>query len=506
MDREKNLLLSDELLAQVLKDANLLRGDMSEKFRSFDLGQGLKAGPNSDVLKIIDRLRHNLNVALWPDRSAIGIRYDSLDAGQSEQVVSLIVNKYIDWRANGIANGFDAEMVAADKNLAARREDFLNSQRAFLDFVEQRAARREEVEDNAAQKQKIENEISALKKKYGPLHPAMQAAQKKLAALKANDASRNTANDQIRFADLRDTMDRNFEKLDAAIRNAVALQQRKTNAAPFEIVPSPKIQVTSSDKMLKFKYAWAAFLSLLSAWLYLKLRPLLHPAFDSANDVNRVLKVPVIATVPIGDVEGALEVPSGSMADALKKLRAEIKLRLRTIPTKLVTITATTPDEARAAIIGGMARLSAARGAEKILIIDADLRAPTFQTFFPTPRTTRNLVDYLSGQVRIEDIIIRTDPSGAHIIYGTSVPNTALDLISSDKMKTLLHSLREVYDLVLVQAPLAGDGPDARVLGALSDQVLYIVGKRHALKSEVAEAIAPFRLNGGLCLSIVLQE
>ena len=103
-----------------------------------------------------------------------------------------------------------------------------------------------------------------------------------------------------------------------------------------------------------------------------------------------------------------------------------------------------------------------------------------------------SLVEYLSGQNKLEEIIDTNDPSGLHVIYGRAAPNSALDLIASSRMDQLVRSLRKAYDLIIIDSPACLAVSDARALTKLSDQIIYAVSWNKTSREIVHSGISQF--------------
>lgn len=503
LQNEKKLLLSDAILTQVLKEANLLPQADTDRFRSFDLGPKIKKTPANSAHDFLDRFKERLEIKTYPDNSALEMGYKSHDPEEARKIIETLFEKFRDWRQSAVTPKFDGNIIATDQQLVRQREAFLQSQKSFLDFVEGGGSP-ESLSSTQTKKSELMARLESLKLRYGPKHPAMIETLREIDAL---EAIPKKIPDQAKIKQLREKMEQNFKALDTAIRESVVSEQQKENSRNvFEILPLGEVEVKPVPVYASYKMFLAGIGALLLSLLCLKIRAGIRPVFETQKDVVKFLKFSFVTEIQALQKKDTDEVimPSAITAEALRSLRQELKLRADPDGMKLVTVTSTHMQEGRSELIASLGRI-AARSGEHVLILDADLRAPTLQEKLPA-KFSRNLVDYLSGQARVEDVINRTDPSGVHVIYGTAIPNTALDLISSEKMKTLLHSLREVYDLVMVQAPPVPKGPDARVLGAISDQTLYLVEGGKTLRDEVKSGLDAFSQSGVEKLAVVLVQ
>lgn len=167
--------------------------------------------------------------------------------------------------------------------------------------------------------------------------------------------------------------------------------------------------------------------------------------------------------------------PSSKITEAVRTLRTVLNLRSSTTDEKpkVVTITSSLPGEGKTTLSSWISRV-AAKGGEKVILIDCDLRRPNVHRAFGLSHD-KTIVDYLSGHASLEDVIVKDEATGLHMIFSKSVPNNALDLINSEKMSKLVASLKQAYDLVILDSPACLAVSDARVLSTMSDQTVYAV-------------------------------
>ncbi len=239
--------------------------------------------------------------------------------------------------------------------------------------------------------------------------------------------------------------------------------------------------------------------------------------FLSGRQLEEALNLPCYALIPKVKKDSNQHIadyvtnnPSSPTSEAVRALRLIMKLRAEsdkdtnTQDSKVITITSSLPNEGKTTISSWMAKLAAKSG-ERVILIDADLRRPSVHKHFGQQNTI-SLVEYLGNQNKIEDVINTNDPSGLHVIYGRSVPNSALDLTSSDKMEQLIRSLRKAYDLIIIDSPACMAASDARALEKISDQLLYIVQWNKTPREVVHNGISQFSQFGNSRIATVLTN
>ena len=158
--------------------------------------------------------------------------------------------------------------------------------------------------------------------------------------------------------------------------------------------------------------------------------------------------------------------------------------------SKIITITSSFPGEGKTTLAVWLGRLAAKSG-EKILVIDGDLRRPNVHRCVDM-KNDISLVDYLTDQNELDEVIRKDDATGLHVILGSSVPNSALDLIGSDKMEKLVTSLRRVYDLVIIDTPACLAVSDASVMATYCDAMLYAISWDETPREVVTSGVRQF--------------
>ena len=94
------------------------------------------------------------------------------------------------------------------------------------------------------------------------------------------------------------------------------------------------------------------------------------------------------------------------------------------------------------------------------------------------------------GQADLPDIIHSVGDNRLHVIpCGPRVNDRAVQLLSSNKMISVLNRLRHKYDHVIIDTPPVVDLADAGILGGMSDDVLLIARMNHTPKTLIEQAV-----------------
>jgi succinoglycan biosynthesis transport protein ExoP len=208
----------------------------------------------------------------------------------------------------------------------------------------------------------------------------------------------------------------------------------------------------------------------------------LDSGFRSLGQIETMTGLPTLALVPSlkdGDRHGkrpheiAVERPNSGYGEAIRTIRTGLLLTHIDRPPRTVLVTSSVPGEGKTSVALSVA-CSAARSAQKSIVIDCDLRHSNLHNYLEYPNKI-GLTDYLAGQASLEDVVEIDPRSGVHFITaGSRAPNPA-DLLGSQEMKKLLTRLASLYDLVVLDSPPLLPVSDGLVLVRMVDKAIFLV-------------------------------
>ncbi len=254
-------------------------------------------------------------------------------------------------------------------------------------------------------------------------------------------------------------------------------------------------------------------LSGLIGFLLAFVRGQLESGFRSVDQVEEVTGIPAIAMLP--RISGAnkpgkapydmvIDRPTSSYAEAVRTLRTALLLSDVDRPPRTIAITSSVPGEGKTTAALALAR-AAAKSGQKVLVIDCDLRKPSLHNALQVPNS-QGIVDYLSHEKELEDVIEIDFKSEAHyILAGPSVSN-ATDVLASNLMSELLEALADTYDLVLLDTPPVLAVSDTLVLGRQVDKTVFIVEWNRTRRSAVTGALKKILASGADVAGVVLSQ
>jgi protein-tyrosine kinase len=165
-------------------------------------------------------------------------------------------------------------------------------------------------------------------------------------------------------------------------------------------------------------------------------------------------------------------------AEAYRALRANISFSSIDRPVKSILVTSAAPREGKTTTVINLGIIMAQAGLQ-VLIVDADFRRPSLHHIFgflPNgKRALPGLSNLIVGNARIEDVRLPSGFARVALVPVGIVPPNPNELISSQRMKSVMAELAEDVDIVLIDSPPCLLYSDAYLLAPLADGVLYVV-------------------------------
>ena len=166
--------------------------------------------------------------------------------------------------------------------------------------------------------------------------------------------------------------------------------------------------------------------------------------------------------------------PDSIPSEAFRALRTRVVFsKIAKDSLKTILVTSAAPKEGKTTISINLAG-SFALTNKKTLLIDCDLRKPYIHHIFKSNKSP-GLIDYLIGDVLIEEIIKPTEIDNLKFITTGTIPPNPAEMLDSKEMKELLAKFRSEYDIVIIDSPPIIAVTDSEILSNIVDGTLIVV-------------------------------
>ena len=159
--------------------------------------------------------------------------------------------------------------------------------------------------------------------------------------------------------------------------------------------------------------------------------------------------------------------------EAYKVLRANLNFYALHKEIKVISITSYSPNEGKTTTSINLS-ISMAKSGMKVLYVDADLRKPMLMKQLGNT-DFQGLSNYLSGYISIKEIIHRTKIHGFFYVSSGSKPFDPAALLNTERFDRFLESVKQDFDMVIIDTPPLGSVIDCAIVAAKTDGVLIVI-------------------------------
>jgi polysaccharide biosynthesis transport protein len=243
----------------------------------------------------------------------------------------------------------------------------------------------------------------------------------------------------------------------------------------------------------------------------------LNKGFTMTKQVEDMLGLPLLASVNrlterdlmvdgksvrISDYPGMR--PLSRFSESIRALRSGVHMTDVDHPPKVIQFSSAVPREGKTTVALSVCR-SAAMSKLKVLLIDADMRHPTASRMYNLEKAS-GLVDVLVGDVDLDDVVRFQENVGYWVLPSGTKTQTPTDLVSSERMKSLIASLKDTFDLVVIDTSPIGPVIDPVVVSHLVDKVVLVVRwgtTARELVKECVQQLSGHKRIAGVVLNVV---
>lgn len=372
-----------------------------------------------------------------------------------------------------------------------------------------------------AKEAEMMRKLSDLSQHYGPEHPTMIAAQSELVSIQAslkkqisiitsgikNRYEIARANEQAIIAGVegnksqvqvigrKQTRLRELQREVESNRNlyetfftrfkeaSEAAEIGAANVRFIDRASQPLEPIKPKKKLIiGLTFVGMLFLGVLLAFLL----DYLDATIKSPEDVSKKLDKPFLGIVPL--LQGFKDQPEALGKMVVAEPRSVFAESIRTVRTGLVLsgldsdqhvwmVTSSFPGEGKSTLAMNMAESLALLGGEghKVLLIEADLRRPTFAKRFKLPPRSPGLSHVLALNAKLDECLYPVDDLPMDILPAGMTPPNPLELLASKAFGNLLDELEKRYSMILIDSPPVHAVSDAQMLAQHVRSVIYVV-------------------------------
>lgn len=337
-------------------------------------------------------------------------------------------------------------------------------------------------------------------------------------------ASRVTASNPVNTQNIEVTVTDRNPVLTVQIANEIAQQFATVVADELEgtsgeddslvrievLQPAITPSAPSAPKPL-FNIALGALIGLAAGIGVAFLRQILDTRIQTVEEATSATGLPLLGAIPdtLIEKDSALSVavsPRGADSEAYRALRTNLdfvggddRQRCRTF-----VVSSCSPGEGKSTAFANLA-LAIAETGKRVVLIDADLRAPTIASLFGLEGSV-GLTDVLRRRAGLADVLQQWGTGRLFVLASGQLPPNPAELLGSATMEQTLSDLRTSFDVILIDAPPALAVTDAAVVSRFADGALLVAAVGSTRRPALTAALGAFEKIGGNVLGLIAMR
>ena len=237
---------------------------------------------------------------------------------------------------------------------------------------------------------------------------------------------------------------------------------------------------------------------------------LLDSTIHGSDEIEKMSKIPILGLVGKYRYKNNLvsyEKPKSAVAESFRAIRSSLQFLFKNNPSETrantLMVTSSVSGEGKTFTSINIATVYALSG-KKTILLGLDLRKPKiFDDFNIT--NEKGIVNYLIGDSKLEEIITNTHVENLDLITSGPIPPNPSELLMGDNLKQLISSLKNQYDIIILDTPPLGLVTDALELTQYADATIFMVRLDYTKKGMLQLVNAKYRTGELKNISFVLN-
>ena len=230
----------------------------------------------------------------------------------------------------------------------------------------------------------------------------------------------------------------------------------------------------------------------------------LDDTFKTPEDIEERLGLTVVGVIPAykdperkrSAIAEVMEDPTSPLAESYRSLRTAVQFSTSEGAPKSMLVTSSRPGEGKSTTAASIA-VNFGQLGMRVLLIDADLRNPSMHHVLDVDNSF-GLSNYLSGAVvglGVDDpedgrrLVKVAKAQGIHVMTSGPLPPNPAELLAGPKLRLLLSTAANFFDIVVVDGPPIMGLADALLLASAVEGSLLVIESAKTRREVVRDAL-----------------
>jgi succinoglycan biosynthesis transport protein ExoP len=243
------------------------------------------------------------------------------------------------------------------------------------------------------------------------------------------------------------------------------------------------------------------------------LRDSLDDSLSSKEETEHITGAPVLAVVPMVNswkkrskpLLVSITSPSSPAAEAYRSLRTSLQFAGQERELRMILVTSPSASEGKTSTLANLGAVFAQAG-HRVVLVSCDLRRPRLGQFYGIDESA-GLTSVMLGQAELTDVVqaIGGQPN-LWLLPAGPLPHNPAELLNGHRAQEIFATLRQHFDLVLIDSPPVVPVTDAVILSKDADATLLIVAAGQTKHAHLKRAAEKLRQVDAPIVGVVLNE
>ena len=231
----------------------------------------------------------------------------------------------------------------------------------------------------------------------------------------------------------------------------------------------------------------------------------LNDTIKTRDDVRNKLGLACLGAIPKRTGPGSfvedLKDPTSAVSEAYSAVLASLRFSTESGPPKTLLITSTRESEGKSSTALALSE-NFARLGKSVLLVDADLRKPTFKA----ATNKQGLTKLLTTEEPVRDHVVMTQYENLWLMPCGPIPPNPADLLSTGRFQAVLSEAAEHFDFVIVDSPPVLGLADAPLLATACNGTMLVIESGKTRTKAVIAAINRLEAPGAYIIGATLTK
>jgi polysaccharide biosynthesis transport protein len=197
--------------------------------------------------------------------------------------------------------------------------------------------------------------------------------------------------------------------------------------------------------------------------------------------------------------------PQSIQAESYRSIRTTLLVSSPPGRIKVILFTSPLAKEGKTSTVANLG-VALAESNRRVVIVDADLRKPRQSKVFGARLDQGpGLSRFLSSEIDTAEIVRPTETANLSLIPCGPLPANPVELLTSERMDSLIAYLKRSFDYVLLDAPPLLAVSDALAIGPMADTIVLVARGGHTPIQAFKQAKQKLDAHRLRCLGVILN-